>query len=188
MVTKNNFYILTGGPGSGKTSLIEAFLQRGYSCIPEVGRKIIKEQVAKKGDALPWLDTEKYSNRMLSHSIQDYIDSSESSKLYFFDRGIPDILGYVKLIDALNKQPFIGATQEYRYNPTVFILPPWEEIYITDHERKQSFQLAVDTYEVMKSVYKSVGYDLIELPRATITRRVDFILKIIFSKQNNTCL
>lgn len=74
---KNNFYILTGGPGSGKTSIIETLREIGYDCVPEVGRKIIKEQITLNGDALPWSDTEKYSNLMLSYSIQDYMNLFE---------------------------------------------------------------------------------------------------------------
>lgn len=174
--TKNNFYILTGGPCSGKTSLIDTIHKMGYHCVPEVGRKIIKGQVIIGGDALPWADTGKYSNLMLSHSIQDYMQLFDSPELHFFDRGIPDTLGYVELINMLNKQKFIDAVEEYRYNPTVFILPPWEEIYKTDNERKQDFQLAVATYEAMKSVYQKAGYDLIELPLTTISQRIDFIL------------
>lgn len=176
MKIKNNFYILTGGPGSGKTSLIDALCGIGYGCTEEVGRKIIKRQIASDGDALPWLDTEKYSNLMLSYSIQDYINFFDSSEIRFFDRGIPDTLGYVHLIGAKNRQKFIDAVQEFRYNPSVFILPPWEKIYKTDNERKQDFQLAIDTYEVMKSTYKNEGYNLIEIPRTTISLRVDFVV------------
>lgn len=148
----------------------------GYGCVDEVGRKIIKEQVATNGNALPWLNTEKYSTQMLSHSIQDYMNLFSSSKVHFFDRGIPDAFGYVQLINAPNKQQFIDAVQEFRYNSTVFILPPWEEIYKTDNERKQDFQLASDTYQVMKRTYKNAGYNLVELPCTTILQRVDFII------------
>lgn len=175
--TKNNFYILTGGPGSGKTSIIETLREIGYDCVPEVGRKIIKEQITLNADALPWSDTEKYSNLMLSYSIQDYMNLFESSELHFFDRGIPDALGYTKLINSSNRQNFIDAVQKFRYNRTVFMLPPWEKIYKADNERKQDFQVAVATYEIMRSTYKSAGYNLIELPHTTIPQRVDFILR-----------
>lgn len=184
MKTKNNFHIVTGGPGSGKTSLIEKLCETGYCCVSEVARKIIKEQIASHGNALPWSDTEKYSNSMLSYSIQDYMNLLESSELHFFDRGIPDTLGYVKLINILDKRNFIDAVQEFRYNPTVFILPPWEKIYESDNERKQNFQMAVATYQVMRNTYKNAGYNLIELPRTTISQRVDFILEKLRNEQN----
>ena len=44
------------------------------------------------------------------------------------------------------------------YNPIVFILPPWKEIYQTDNERKQDWQEAEHTYFQMKSTYEKYGY------------------------------
>ncbi|MCP3943936.1 MAG: AAA family ATPase [Desulfobacteraceae bacterium] len=51
---KQNFIVMTGGPGSGKTTVIEELKLRGFTCAKEIGRKIIKEQVAQAGKALPW--------------------------------------------------------------------------------------------------------------------------------------
>jgi predicted ATPase len=49
---KSNFFILTGGPGSGKTSVLTALAQKGFLTVPEVARKIIKEQQSISGNAL----------------------------------------------------------------------------------------------------------------------------------------
>jgi len=49
----DRFYVITGGPGSGKTSLIEALRSRGYNSTVEAGRAIIQDQVAIDGRALP---------------------------------------------------------------------------------------------------------------------------------------
>ena len=40
------FHVLTGGPGSGKTTLIEALRRAGHACSVEAGRAIIQDQVA----------------------------------------------------------------------------------------------------------------------------------------------
>ena len=69
---RENFYIITGGPGSGKTSIIEALRKLGYHCVDEVGRKIIREQLLIGGDALHWGDRAKFLELMLSRSIGDY--------------------------------------------------------------------------------------------------------------------
>lgn len=175
MIIKNNYYILTGGPGSGKTTLIEHLTQIGYKCVPEVGRNIIKEQVAHGGTALPWSNAEDYALLMLQHSLTDYISYSTESNICFFDRGIPDTLGYAKLINISQLDLYINHTKEYRYNPSVFILPPWKCIYETDSERRQDFQLAVETYSMMKKVYTDYGYTLIEVPCMSISDRAEFI-------------
>ncbi|PID68155.1 MAG: hypothetical protein CR968_03115, partial [Flavobacteriia bacterium] len=49
-------YIITGAPGSGKSSLLEALKLRGYHCFDEVSRLIIKEQQQINGQLLPWDD------------------------------------------------------------------------------------------------------------------------------------
>lgn len=38
----NELYVITGGPGVGKTTLIERLKQAGYSTVEEQARKIIK--------------------------------------------------------------------------------------------------------------------------------------------------
>ena len=39
------FYVLTGGPGSGKTTLIEALRSAGFTTTTEAGRAIIRDQL-----------------------------------------------------------------------------------------------------------------------------------------------
>lgn len=67
-----NFYILTGGPGSGKSTVLNLLFSMGYPVVPEVGRKIIQEQVSIKGNALPWGDTCRYAELMLLQSVLDF--------------------------------------------------------------------------------------------------------------------
>ncbi len=179
MILKNNFYIITGGPGVGKTSLIDELAKRDYNCVPEVAREIIKEQMANNGNALPWGDVREYSDRMLSYSVRDFIYLSDKDDLYFFDRGIPDTYGYELLMKFDTNEKLMGALAEYRYNKIAFILPPWKEIYETDNERKQDFQTAIDTYNVMKVAYKNAGYNLVEVPIMPVDQRADFVLNEI---------
>ncbi len=176
MILKDSFYVLTGGPGAGKTTLIEQLTKKGYNCIPEVGRKIIKEQLSFGGTALPWSNTDNYANFMLQYSLQDYISHYSEMRICFFDRGIPDILGYAELINMPNQALYINSVENFRYNSTVFILPPWEDIYIMDSERKQDFKLATTTYNTMKKVYEEYGYNLIEVPCMSISERINFII------------
>lgn len=179
MILKNNFYVLTGGPGSGKTTLIKQLEKKGYNCVPETGRKIIKKQLSFGGTALPWLNVANYSNLMLQYSVQDYISLSEKIDTYFFDRGIPDVLGYTELINLPNQEVFINSVENFKYNSMVFILPPWEKIYKTDSERKQDFELAITTYYTMRKIYEKYDYKLVEIPCMSVSERVDFILNRI---------
>ena len=48
---KPNFFLLTGGPGVGKTTLIEELRRRGERVVEETHRRIIREGHAKSGSA-----------------------------------------------------------------------------------------------------------------------------------------
>jgi predicted ATPase len=71
------------------------------------------------------------------------------------------------------------ATSMFRYNPTVFIAPPWEAIYQHDSERKQDFEEAVQTYQALQRGYLENNYQLQVLPEATVEERVAFVLNTI---------
>lgn len=177
-----NTFIITGGPGVGKTTIIEALKHSGYNCVDEVARQIIKEQVLNNGDALPWADQEKYTFLMLERSVATFLKNKDNSSITFFDRAIPDTLSYAYLIKLKIFPKLSEAITTYRYNPIVFILPPWEEIYQTDSERKQTFAEAIEVYNILKKTYNDCEYQLVEVPKLEVKERIDFILSVIERK------
>lgn len=170
------FFVLTGGPGAGKTTLIQALAKSGYATTVESARVIIQDQVAIGGRALPWLNRALFAELMLSWDMRSYRMAQETTGPVFFDRGLIDVLGYLRLIGAAIPGYMEAAAKKFRYNPCVFAAPPWREIFHQDQERKQHFEEALKTYEVM-SIYKEFGYELIEVPRAPVEDRVRFVLK-----------
>ena len=178
-----NLYVITGGPGSGKTTLLEELGKQGFKFAPEVARQIIQEQMRHGGKALPWEDRELYTKLMLEWSVAAYKAHESITTPMFLDRGIPDTLCYARLIGLHDDKSIRDACKQYRYATQVFIAPPWKEIYKTDSERKQDFEEAIKTYELMAGVYKECGYELIELPKATSKMRAKFILKTLNLKR-----
>ncbi|HTS05998.1 MAG TPA: AAA family ATPase [Candidatus Eisenbacteria bacterium] len=171
-----HFHVITGGPGSGKTSLIEALQSRGFMCSIEAGRGIIQDQVAIGGSALPWRDRMLFAELMLQWEMRSYHLAEPGTGPVFFDRGVPDVLGYLRLIGLPVPEHIRKAAKEFRYHQTVFIAPPWREIFHQDIERKQDFDEALRTYESLFETYKELEYELVELPRVTVQDRVKFIL------------
>ncbi|MBX8784861.1 AAA family ATPase [Ochrobactrum sp. GRS2] len=174
----DHFYILTGGPGSGKTTLLNVLKQRGYQHSQEAGRHIIQDQVKISGKALPWLDPALFAEMMLSWEMRSHLLATQttSDRPYFFDRGMADIAGYLTLSGLPVPDHVHQAVKHFRYNKTVFIAPHWPEIYQVDEERKQSPQEAERTFEAMLAVYQDYGFTLMELPKADVEARADFIL------------
>jgi len=95
--TADRFFVLTGGPGSGKSSLIDALERLGYSRSVEAGRGIIQDQVDIGGSALPWADRVLFAELMLSWEMRSYRLAQEHPGAVFFDRGVLDVAGYLRL-------------------------------------------------------------------------------------------
>jgi predicted ATPase len=128
IVCKPNFFLLTGGPGVGKTTLIEHLRARGERCVEETHRRVIREQVATGGSAVPWLDQQAYGERTAREDIAIFDALADVKERVFFDRGVPDTGG-----PGYAPPPWHAeALHTRRYNRRVFVPPPWRDIYAQD--------------------------------------------------------
>ncbi len=178
-VNFDRLFVITGGPGSGKSTLAEALAARGLHTMPEAGRAIIQDQVAIGGQALPWSDRRAFAELMLSWEMRSHREALRLSGPVIFDRGVPDVLGYLRLSNLAIPSHVERATQMFRYHPRVFMAPPWKEIFGRDAERKQSFGEAQATNEAMVETYSGLGYELVQLPFEPVEERVRFVLAVI---------
>jgi predicted ATPase len=176
---RNNFYVLSGGPGVGKTTLLQELERRGIRCVAEPARAIIQAQVRIGGDALHHENRAKFRDLMLSHGIFDYEAVSEKDNPVFFDRGIAELYGYAPPVPDYVR----NAIRIYRYNPHVFMIPPWKDIYRTDAERTHTWEHAVAVYHDCKKAYTDSGYLIVEVPPASVEQRADYVLKRIGDPQ-----
>ncbi len=178
-VNFDRLFVITGGPGSGKSTLVEALAARGLCTMPEAGRAIIQDQVAIGGEALPWSDRRVFAELMLSWEMRSYRQALRVSGPVIFDRGVPDVLGYLRLSNLPIPSHVERAAHMFRYHPRVFIAPPWKEIFELDAERKQSFEEAQATYEAMVETYSGLGYELVPLALEPVEERVRLVLASI---------
>ncbi|WP_406720150.1 AAA family ATPase [Thioclava litoralis] len=164
----DRFFVVTGGPGAGKTSLIIELPRRGLHTIPESGRAIILEELQRGGDALPWADRLANAERMLEQDLRAYSAAQALSGAVIFDRGIPDILGYLTLCGLPVPPHVAAAAKSARYNRRAFLAPLWDKIFPQDSERKQTRAEAEATCAITRETYTAVGYQITELPRAAV--------------------
>jgi predicted ATPase len=178
-IEKLNFYIITGCSGGGKSSLLAALKNHHMICVEEAGRHIVRQQNIIGGDALPSKNTHMLCELILSHNIYNFERMLDETKPVFFDRGIPEAIGYDHFLGRGPLPHHIKASDIYRYNKNVFVLPPWREIFVNDAERKHSFAEAEREYHLQNKVYRQCGYHLIELPKSDVEARAQFVLKHI---------
>jgi predicted ATPase len=168
--------VIIGGPGTGKTTLLNGLIALGYCCYPEISRAIT---VAAKKQGIDQLFVEKpllFSELLLEGRIKQFQEAqSENQDLVFIDRGIPDIVAYLESIEKPYPNLFQTACTKYRYTK-IFILPPWQEIYTCDAERYEDFETATSIHNHLIATYTKLGYSLIEVPKNTPEKRIQFIL------------
>jgi predicted ATPase len=184
IVDVDRLFVVTGGPGSGKSALVDALAGHGISTMPEAGRAIIQDQMAIGGEALPWSDRRAFAELMLSWEMRSYgaalkITAQKIRGPVIFDRGVPDVLGYLRVCNLTVPSHVAKAAEIFRYHRRVFIAPPWPEIFTVDAERKQSFEEAKTTCEMMIETYSALGYDLVPLPLVPVAERLQFVLAAV---------
>ena len=132
------FEVLRGGPSSGNTTLIEALKQKGHTCYPEVSREVIKE-AQEQGIEQLFLENPLLFSELLLEGRKKQFSAAqnETNSLVFLDRGIPDVLAYMHYIGDSYPAFFDQACKEHRYN-SIFVLPPWQDIYVSDDERYEN--------------------------------------------------
>jgi predicted ATPase len=171
--------VITGGPGTGKSSIINELIKRGYTCLEEISRQVTSEAKKEGIDQLFLTNPILFSERLLLGRQQQYEDGLKlTSAFVFFDRGVPDILAYMDFIDDDYPKYFIDVCKKCVYD-YVFILKPWQDIYTSDSERYEDFNQAVEIHGHLLNTYQKFDYNLLDVPFDTVENRTDYILETL---------
>lgn len=171
--------VITGGPGTGKSSIINVLTNRGYTCLEEISRQVTLDAKKQGIDQLFLTNPLLFSEMLLNGRQQQFIDSGEmNTDIVFLDRGVPDVLAYMDYIGDTYPQRFINVCKASKYD-MVFILKPWKSIYKSDNERYESFEQALQIHDHLVNTYKNYNYTLIDVPFDTVENRTNFILKVV---------
>ncbi len=169
--------VITGGPSTGKTTIIEHLEQIGETCYQEVSRAIIQEAQKNGVDQLFLEDPTLFSRKLLEGRVAQFEEAKKvNQSRVFLDRGIPDVVAYMNYAKESSPLDFIKACKENTYD-LVFVLPPWEKIHKTDNERYESFDQAQEIYHHLLDTYTDFGYNCIEVPFGNVKERSTFILQ-----------
>ncbi|MGB5981159.1 MAG: ATP-binding protein [Nonlabens sp.] len=166
--------VLIGGPGTGKTSVINQLSASNYHILPEVSREVTLEARKQGIEQLFLTDAHAFSDRLLSGRIDQY--NNALSGVNFYDRGIPDVPAYHRFTGDPIPERYFQACIDHKYD-TCFFFPIWEEIYEQDNERYEDIATAKKLSDIIKSEYLDLNYNVIDMPLTSVSQRVEFILK-----------
>ncbi|MDP1738580.1 MAG: AAA family ATPase [Caulobacter sp.] len=168
--------VITGCSGGGKSTLLAELGRRGHRVFPEPGRQIVREQDWIGGEALPWTAPAKFAELVLSRAMHQLVTAAATDGLAFFDRSLVEPLAGLERLSLPVPEPFRRAADRCRYDETVFVAPPWPEIYRQDAERRHGLDEALAEYEPLLATYRRLGYRLVDLPKTDVAARADFVL------------
>ena len=169
--------VITGGPGTGKSTILKVLETLSYSCLPEISREVILEAREKGIAHLFHTDPLLFSKILLKKRQDQHAEATKKmDDLVFFDRGIPDILAYLNFAKTSPSENFKQLNKTFAYHK-VFVTPPWEAIYRKDNERSETFEEAQEIHQHICHTYAQLGYEVVEIPYGIPSERAEFILQ-----------
>jgi predicted ATPase len=168
-----NWYVITGAPCSGKTTLLDKLRDLGYLVVPEVARAYIDESISK-GIPVETLrsDELKFQEEVLARKYK-LEESLGESEVIFLDRGIPDSYAYLKFL-GIDDEELLSKSLSGKYKK-VFILDPCP--YKEDYARTESPEDQLKIHSLLREAYQKSGAVIISVPIfETKEERVDFVI------------
>ena len=168
-------YVITGGPGTGKTTLINELSRIGYPIVPEVARQIIEEEQKKENGILPWSDLYTFQQRVVQRQVD--LEARVRGDITFVDRGIVDNLAYCHIGGIVVPPELERIHFKDRYK-NVFVLD-FLPNYENDIQRTEDISLAKRIHATLQIVYEKVGYNPVLVPVMELEQRVAYVLDTI---------
>ncbi len=169
------WYVITGGPSAGKTTVLKYIEEAGYTVLPETARTYIDAEMAK-GRMIEEIriDEKAFQEIVLATKIDLHKDLSKD-KIFFFDRGIPDTLAYFLYYGWEPSETMMKAMKECPYKKVFLLdLPPYKK----DYARIETDEARQKIHDLLGKVYRDAGFEVVTVPVFPDKKdRAKFILK-----------
>jgi predicted ATPase len=164
--------VLTGAPGAGKTTLLHAAAAAGIHASHEVARELLR---APGGMELRETDPLGFADAMLAAHLREFAWASGQNGPVVFDRGLPDVVGFLEVSGLSVSSEIDAACRDIRYPGPILRAPAWQDIYRQDAQRIQTWDEAAASDAAVTAAWRRYGYDVIDLPLAPIADRLAFL-------------
>lgn len=171
-----NWYVITGGPSTGKTTVINELQERGYNTTIEHARHYI-DTMRIEGETVEEIrnNKRKFQLGVLDMQIEQEA-SIKPEDTVFLDRAIPDALAYYRFLKLEVDDILTKAIQNAHYKK-IFILDRLP--LINDYARLENENEQIKIHSLITEVYEVLGFPIVYVPVLPPNKRVDFILNNI---------
>ena len=173
---QTNWYVVTGGPSSGKTTTVNLLQSHGYKTTIEHARHYIDTQKVT-GKTVEEIRANQivFQQGILDMQIEQE-QAISPDDVVFLDRAIPDALAYYRFLELSPDEKLQEAVHKHLYKK-VFILDPLP--LVSDYARTEDGDAQKKIHALLTEAYESLPYPVVHVPVLSPEERVDFILKNI---------
>jgi predicted ATPase len=171
---QTNWHVITGGPSSGKSTLIKQLAAKGYRTVEEMARQHIESEVAR-GRTVKEIRAD---GAALARDVMDLQRKAEDGlcarDVTFLDRGLPDCFAFLRLA-GVDPNDLLAECFHYRY-ASVFVLD--QLAFERDGLRLESDADIADYLKVWHTRdYSAFGYRIVRVPVLPPEQRLAFVLE-----------
>lgn len=172
--SRTNWYVITGGPSSGKTTTVNLLTKRGYKTAIEHARHYLDMQ---RIDGKTVEEVRKHHKEFQLGVLNMQIEQEGSlspQEMVFLDRAIPDALAYYHFLNLPPDEKLLDAMGKVSYKK-VFILDNLP--LVKDYARTEDEAAQKKLHELITDVYESLTFPVVHVPALPPEERVDYILE-----------
>ena len=169
----SNWYVITGGPSSGKTTTVDLLRARGYRTTIEDARLYIDLQRlgGRTVEQIRGRQVEFQRNVLALQLAQEA--ALDPDELVFLDRAVPDSLAYYRFLGIEPDPALLGAMERAPYRK-VFVMDLLP--LAPDYARTEDVPAQRRIHELLLEVYESLPIPVERVPVLPPEERVDHIL------------
>ncbi len=168
--------VFTGGPCSGKSTVLEELSKQGFHVLRETAKEIVSK---RRHIPMTQEESEIRQDLIFNEQLKKEDDAEKYPvRVLFLDRSLIDGLGYSVLYggeDSITKH--LSMVSKRKYNKIfLFERLPFD----SQGFRPETDEEANKIHDAMYSIYKRFGYEPISVPKMSIRGRVNFVLENVF--------
>jgi len=168
----SKWYVITGAPCSGKTTIISQLSKMGYQTVFEAARFLINKGISE-GKTLEDIRKDEFEFQKKTFEFKINAEKNlPKDEIVFLDRGLPDTIAYYNFY-GYDAGEVLKVCKEKRYRKIFFL----ESLsFEKDYARKEDEKTAKELSDLIKKAYIDLGYKIVSVPVTSVNERIKFIL------------